>query len=307
MGAETEESTWIEKMVDSILSGFSRGIDEPIKNGINNFIDNSAGLITALVTLYLALLGWRLMTAKLDGKQAGQELVVLFLTLGFFYKLPDAIPTLSNMIDNGPVALANLFLTGFDQSTTGSALAGVVATPWVLAYNMIVQPDVSLLSMDFSKMFFGAILFIVVCAILITTIAIVFVNTLKLKFMFLALPLFVILFLFGETRKLTEGYVQVILTAMVTLFLIGLVLTFMSLTTVSVISGSSPDADGLGNTVKAVTQIVFIGTQYLLIAEIPSIATTVGGAWTSENPLGKGLSGLKDKLIKKYKDGGAKP
>jgi hypothetical protein len=299
-----QQPNFITTLLETVLNSFQSGLTEPVALGISSFISGSAFLLSSLVTLYFVLLGWRLINGKVDGPKAGEELMILFFSLGFFYYLPKVLPVFTDIIENGPIFLSTLFLPAVKTSSTAEAIATAFTTPWQHAWAMIAQPDVGKFDYEIGVGFVGVLLMAVILFHLVLSASLVFVNSLKLKLMLLVMPVFLVLYMFSETRKMTEGYVQIILTSLVTLFLIGLVLSFLSLSMISAVSGANLETTN--DWVKAITQFLFSGVQLFLVKDIPTMATSIGGAYTLERNQRQGIGkALSDYFKKRRGSGGA--
>ena len=296
MSAEAESDFSFSEAMNSIVSSFDEVLLSPVQ-AASNFISANMPLAASVATLAIMLLGWGMLTMRIDGAAAVKTVMVIVFSFGFYFYLEDAMPDLSNMIENGPSSLSSGIVGR--QVSSIDAITQSLSANFGFAWALISQPDTGITNFDFGKSLVGLILWIASLAFAALSLSFFILHTLKLKFMLVIVPVFVLAYSLDATRKLTEGFIQVIVTSFVALFLFGVLQNILSMQLV--VPGSSPGFVAYG------AMILLAVIKCFFIVQLDSVATSIGGAWQSSVPTGAAWAkGRISNAVSSRRSGGAR-
>jgi type IV secretion system protein VirB6 len=235
-------------LVRGLLDTVDCNIREGVQGGYNAFFGPGSSLgavITVLLTIYVALLGFRLLTGRTDLRVG--DLPMIAIKLGAVVMLTTSWASYQSLVFallfDGPAELANGLLSGmplprtnapadifarlqytFDQLTaSASALALVTDTPGQAAPGVVLQaapgadpnalkgltPVIQMRSALQGGPAFGATaLWLSSITLLVSTLGILILAKLMLGLLLAIGPLFVGLLLFDTTKGFFEGWLR---------------------------------------------------------------------------------------------------
>jgi type IV secretion system protein VirB6 len=289
--------------MNTIISDFLTRLDQTGQSFVQNIYQALAGelggLFRVLLIFYVVWWGYEILRGRASALplEMAERLARVFFVYAVATQWDVFSVLIATVATQVPENIGNLIVQTIGGGGGGGAGAGRSAV--LNAFNALYDAGVRLVGSVYTGTFydiFGALLasIILIAAMLFLGLALgILVASKLLLFIALALaPLFIILAIFGVTFRFTQGYLNLVLSLMVSVVLLYAFMGFYIEIVNTVIGFTGSPQTGIAQKIAQVIPFIFVCIcGFYVVYQIPSIAFAITGAATDATRPGRAAIG----------------
>ena len=267
---EDDDSGTVKLIIEAVWTNTRDVVDELEADWVLNALYTAGGLVTAVATLFVMLIGWRMATGREMPVPVGiQQMVLIAAVTAIVGPSMMYIDWVMDQASDLPIRIAALMSTEIGNATdVPSALAATV------------EPVVELFASTLGGFkIFGALaataLLLAAAFSLVCAMALLLISQVGLAVMMAIGPFVIIGVLFGPTRPIFDKWLGYIITLVLTGVFVLLLLSVGAVVAEKVAAtiDQTGDVDG-AQVAGGIAAMVAMGVMYAFVG---SMASTIGG------------------------------
>jgi len=297
--------------MNTIISDFLTRLDQTGQSFVQNIYQAIAGelggLFRVLLIFYVIWWGYEILRGRASALplEMAERLARVFFVYAVATQWDVFSVLIANVATQVPENIGNLIVQTIGGGGGGGG-PGAGRSAVLNAFNALYDAGVRLVGSVYTGTFydiFGALLasIILVAAMLFLGLALgILVASKLLLFITLALaPLFIILAIFGVTFRFTMGYLNLVLSLMVSVVLLYAFMGFYIEIVNTVIGFTGSPQTGIAQKIAQVIPFIFVCIcGFYVVYQIPSISFAITGAATDATRPGRAAIGQSNLMVR---------